>query len=471
MLSVIARHETRLLRADRALLLTLALLLLPAGYAVLTGRAWLHERAAAVTGITAQRDALRADQQASLASKPPRTPMEGPPAHLSYAPRDAAVLPPSTLGGLAMGQADLHPFAAEIRLFASRSTIFTNASLENPAVLSAGRFDLAFVLMSLLPLFLLAFTYNLLSAEREGGTLAMVLSQPVTLRSLIAGKLLVRGAAVLAPAVLIAWGGTILASGRWPAGDDLALFGMLAVAVLAYGLFWLALAAMVTARGASSATNAVALGGSWLLLVVLVPSLLNVVVRTALPPPSRPELANQSRGILVAAELRGEKVLGDLYTLHPEMRPASAGGPMESARQYWAVMKQSEAQVAPVMARFEENLSRQQRLVTACQFLSPAIALQEILNEISGNSTARHRHFRLQAAEHLEKWHELMAPRMFRDVSFRAADYDWIPRYRYREEPLSARIGRVGVSLLAVIIPAVLGGLLAVRRLRRYAIA
>jgi ABC-2 type transport system permease protein len=470
MMSTIARHEARLLRADSALLLTLALLLLVASYAVLTGRAWLEERAAAVTGITAQRDELRADQQAALASKPPRSPKEGPPAQMSYAPRDVAVLPPSPLGGLTSGQADLHAFVAEIRLFSSRSTLFTNANLENPAVLATGRFDLAFVLLSLLPLFLLAFTYNLLSAEREGGTLAMVLSQPVTLRSLLAGKLMVRGTAVLLPAVLLAWGGTLVASGRWPTGDDLALFGMLAVAVLVYGLFWLAVAAMVTAKGQSSATNAVALGGLWLLLVILVPSMLNVVVRTALPPPSRPELANQARATLVAAERRGEQVLGDFYTLHPEMKPAVAGGEMEGARQYWAVMKQSETQVAPAMARFEENLLRQQQLVSACQFLSPAIAMQEILNEISGNSTARHRHFRQQAAEHLEQWHSLMAPRLFRGASLRASDYDWIPRYRYREEPLNARLGRLSVSLLAVVLPAFLAGLFAIRRLRRYSV-
>lgn len=471
MLAIIARHEARLLCADRALLLTLALLLLATGYSVLTGHAWVTERAAAVTSITAQRDALRADQRASLASKPPRAPKEGAPAHKSYAPRDVAVLPPSSLGGLSLGQADLHPFSAEIRLFTSRSTLFTNTNLENPAVLATGRFDLAFVLMSLLPLFLLAFTYNLLSAEREGGTLAMVLSQPVALRSLLAGKLLVRGAAVLVPAVLIAWGGTIIAAGRLPAGDEMVLFGMLAVAVLAYGLFWLAVAAMVTARGASSATNAVALGGLWLFLVVLVPSILNVVVRTALPPPSRPELANQARSTLVAAERRGKQVLGDFYTLHPDMKPAGGGGASDGTLQYWAVMKQAELEVAPVMARFEENLSKQQQLVSACQFLSPAIALQEMLNEISGNSTARHRHFRLQATEHLEKWHELMAPRLFRDVAFVAADYDWIPRYRYREEPLGARVGRISLSLLAVIAPAVLVCLVAVRRLRGYAIA
>ena len=51
-----------------------------------------------------------------------------------------------------------------------------------------GRFDLAFVLIYLYPLLILALTYNLLSAEKEQGTLALALSQPVSLRTLVSAR-------------------------------------------------------------------------------------------------------------------------------------------------------------------------------------------------------------------------------------------------------------------------------------------
>jgi ABC-2 type transport system permease protein len=44
----------------------------------------------------------------------------------------------------------------------------------------------------LFPLRILALSYNLLSAEREQGTLALVLSQPVRLSTVVLGKLVAR---------------------------------------------------------------------------------------------------------------------------------------------------------------------------------------------------------------------------------------------------------------------------------------
>jgi ABC-2 type transport system permease protein len=43
-----------------------------------------------------------------------------------------------------------------------------------------------------MPLLILALSYNFLSGEREAGTLQMLLSQPISLRSVVSGKIALR---------------------------------------------------------------------------------------------------------------------------------------------------------------------------------------------------------------------------------------------------------------------------------------
>ncbi len=80
---------------------------------------------------------------------------------------------------------------------------------------------------------------------------------------------------LVAPAPLI---GLILSDADWR-GDGYPSHVLLWImAAVVYGAFWFALGLMVNARGASSATNAVALAACWLLLALIIPSLLNVTV-------------------------------------------------------------------------------------------------------------------------------------------------------------------------------------------------
>ena len=87
--------------------------------------------------------------------------------------------------------------------------------IENPANLLSGRFDLAFVLTFCWPLLVLPLLYNVLSEEREAGTLALVASQPVSLRAVLAARLVVRGGLVVRVTLVVV------------AGDRLALSGAL----------------------------------------------------------------------------------------------------------------------------------------------------------------------------------------------------------------------------------------------------
>lgn len=128
-------------------------------------------------------------------------------------------MPPNIFAPFSIGQSDLLPYYFKIST-RSQTTFINNDDIENPTNLLSGRFDISFVIIYLLPLLILAVSYNFLSAEREAGTLQMLLAQPVALRKFIFGKITLRFFAIIIPVIafsLIAYlvgGGKLIAMMR-----------------------------------------------------------------------------------------------------------------------------------------------------------------------------------------------------------------------------------------------------------------
>lgn len=381
-----------------------------------------------------------------------------------------AVLPPYGLGALAVGQSDLYPYYFKVTT-GSKQTFVNNDEIENPVHLLAGRFDASFVLLYLFPLVILACSYNLISAEKEGGTLALALSQPIGLPALTMAKLLPRvglvtGLAVLLPVgLVVAGGGDLRTEG---AGARLALW---AAVTVAYGLFWFALAVAVNAWGRGSATNAMVLAGLWLLFVVLIPSVLNVAVKAAYPVPSRVELIQAMRVAGDAATRQGAQLLARYLEDHPEMAPAEKGGAPDFGTLQVAVNEATERAVQPVLERFDAQMAGQQRMVDRFRFLSPAIVAQAAFNDVAGTSGERYSHFLTQADGYHQEWREYFVPRILRKEKLSAADVEQFPAFGYREEDTEKVAGRLGVALLGLFVPAGLVGGAGWRWLRKYPIA
>ncbi|MCA6106178.1 ABC transporter permease [Bradyrhizobium cenepequi] len=111
--------------------------------------------------------------------------------------KHACVIPNAPLAALAIGQSDMMPNYYRIS-YLSKVQFMYDTEIENPWNLLSGHFDLAFVIVFVLPLLVTTLGYNLLSAEREHGTLRMLCSQPLSVATLLTGKLVVRMLALLA---------------------------------------------------------------------------------------------------------------------------------------------------------------------------------------------------------------------------------------------------------------------------------
>jgi ABC-2 type transport system permease protein len=468
-------HEWRALRADATIWLIGGVFAVVIGYAMTNGVRWVTFQQAALRVAAAEEteryerlkaqvsDLRRPGAQVSPFADPRSPTVVGGRLGPRY-----AMLPPGPLAPLAIGQSDLLPYYVKVSTDA-RETIIAAAEIENPQRLLVGRFDLAFVLVFLYPLLILAVTYNMLSAEKEQGTLALALSQPLSLGTLVTGKVTLRalmliGVVVSFSLVALLAGGTNLAAPG--AAVRMALW---VTAVAAYGALWFSLAVLVASLGRASAANATILATLWLVLVVMLPSLFNLVATTMYPVPSRVEMIQAVRVASDEATGAGSTLLARYYEDHPELATGGAEQAMNDFNVIRVAVDDDVARrVRPVVARYEQQIDAQQRIMERLRFLSPAVLMQDALNDIAGTGTPRHRHFLDQVDHFHAQWRGFFVPLIVQKAQI--ASFDHVPRFTYREEATTDVARRILVGLLGLTAPAVCVAVLGLRRLRRYPI-
>lgn len=476
MLWHIMKYDWRNLCADRTIWAVTLILTAAIAYGARNGAAWVRFQSDTLQKAAAEErarlDTIKRDIEAANAGRinPPAFLDPRSPAALGrrLAPRYAS-MPPAPLAALAVGQSDLYPSYFKVTT-ASRDTFLNNDEVEHPLHLLSGRFDLAFVILYLYPLLILALSYNLLSGEKEAGLLSLTLAQPVSLRTLVSGKVFTRFCFVAVLAAGLSLAGVMIGGAQFTGDGWLLRLMLWVMTVFLYGAFWFAVAVWVNSLGASSATNAMALSGIWLALVLLVPSLLNVLIKVTHPVPSRVELINTMRAASSEASAQGSKLLARYLEDHPDL----AGEATNKTDFYVvgiAVQDEIEKKMRPVLAAFDEQLNNQQRLLDRYRILSPAIAAQSALYDLAGTSAHRYQHFLQQTDRFHAQWRAWFNPRTIQGVKLTSAEVDQIPAFQFEEEPLPAARDRAMGALagLALVTLVMIG--LALVTLGRYRVA
>ncbi|MCB2107946.1 MAG: ABC transporter permease subunit [Rhodobacteraceae bacterium] len=490
MYSLIIAHETRSLAKTPALAWILLLLLAAMAFGAWTAENTVTRQTRGAAAISQHEDGARAKMRADLAKYEDEikakggsmefaainhAPGEGPPqatnaGAVGSETASYAVLPPTGLAALSIGQSDMNLNYLPVSM-KSIIDVTKENEIENPVNLKAGAFDVAFVIIFLLPIFILAMSYDLLSSEKERGTLAMVLAHPITLRKLMASKMISRMTVILA--VVLAFGvGAVAAVGTdLDQAQTWVRFVLWIGATLLYALFWFALAVLVNAFGRSSATNGIILAGSWLVFVVIVPTLVSIVSTTLYPAPSRMDFFVAAREAQTAAEFQRMQALDQYYYDHIELVP----GGEEKANDFLTLSLANgaavEKAVMPLFGVFRDQLAQQESTVAKFQFLSPAIMLQRAFNDIAGTSANRYANFIDQVLVYHKTWIEYFSGKFLKQEPLTTVDFDTMPKFVYAEEPFGAIFARIAASMAGLLV--VVAGLTAIAfgALRRYRVA
>lgn len=428
----IAGHEIRRLLRDRALPILLVLLLALGAYAAWNGRVWGDQRETAIGLIKVEEQQTR-DRSRVFVGKAP-----------SVLPRAQPVLPPTAMAPLSIGQADAYPYTADVVALGDPTQLLKHvwADIGNPAARAAGRFDLAFVIVFLLPLVVLVATYDLWSRERERGIAALVLSQPVAVAQLLVVKVLARGVVVLLPALAI-----ILVVAAWSGARSAAGLAMLALTVLAYGGFWLALALLIGCFARRTTEAAISAGALWLLIVVMAPSMTLAAVNLIAPPPSQMRFATEVKATLADISKRQQRE----HLAHPA--PLRSPPPVipDAARQAYADRVAADRELAPLIASHAQAEAARRRLLDRVRLLLPSVAAQDALDRIAGSDADRALAFQQQVDAFWQARRLLHQGFLDRDAPQTLDEYEALPHFQFHEAAGVAQRG-VLADLAALII-------------------
>ncbi len=440
----VVRHELRLSIADRRLVAGATLLLAVTGFGIVSGTRWVNHQNATISALEADERTRRETIRQEFETRPGETRVS------KSSPIDArspaviggklgsafATLRPRPLAVLAIGQSDLLPFHFRVSTESFR-TLFDQDEIANPGHLLSGRLDLGFAVIALYPLMILAISFDMLSAEKETGTFALLMSQPIRLADLILGKVLARFLVMTTCALAIS--GTVIAFGTSDRGDAAIWkdWSLWASFLILYGAFWFALAVAANLRGRSSASNALVLSGFWLAFVLIVPTILNLVAVSAFPMPSRITLIQAARQASIDASEEGSRSLSAFYEDHPELAEGRGGDVDEFMVRSLATRSAIDDKVRPLMERFDESIEQRQRFIGLARFLSPALLTQDAIESIAGTGARRHREFLAQTKDFHQRWQNFFVPKIARKAKFEKQDLEAIPQFRFAESSFS----------------------------------
>ncbi|HAI76368.1 MAG TPA: hypothetical protein DCM08_08975 [Microscillaceae bacterium] len=338
-----------------------------------------------------------------------------------------AVLPPKPMGLLSTGQSDIFPFYSKVSFFAENAAQ-DNENFENPFNTALGEFDLAFVLVFLLPLLIISLGYDVFSAEREQGTLRLVMAMPVQLTKWLFQKILFRYLllSLLATIILAA---VLLSFAISPFSLS---FVYLIISTLLYTLFWFSAAFIVNLWQRSSAFNAAALLSLWIFFAIIAPGTVNLMAFTLYPVPSRVVYVNANRAIDQQLEQQEQTIVANFYAKNPQFKQPAEGSPKTWRERFVETIALREYKIqqqAKLDSSFQQKINQQRQFANRLQWSSPAIVFQQYLNQLAGTDTQTYLLFQAQVADFQRRWEAYFKDKFISQKPITTQDFAQFPQF------------------------------------------
>ena len=445
-------HEWRLLVRSRLAVAALVLLLALSVLAVLSGMREVARQQQTIARLAAL-------QQQDLAAQARKYAQGGDAGSAAYYTFHGTWDAPSPAAFLALGLRDAAPYVLRVRALALQAQLHEGESF-NPELALAGRFDFAFVLVYLAPLFLIALLHDLVSSERRSGRLGTLLAMPGAGRRLWLRRAGLRTALVFGCLVLPALAGAL------GSGTAMATVATVLCATAAYLAFWSGLALLVATRGGSSAANATALMGCWAVLTLVLPTIANAALARALPVHQGVELMLAQRQAVHAAwDLPPQDTMEKFFRTHPEWRHTA---PLPSGfhwKWYYAFQQLGDQSVAPQVAAYREGLLARQRWTSRLGWLLPGVGVQAALHRQADTDLQAQLAYQDRIADFHARLRAYYYPYLFNDVRFGLRDFAAQPRFSPSARSAAAPAGQLlGLGLMAMAVLAL--GVAATGRVR-----
>ena len=372
-----------------------------------------------------------------------------------------AVLPPSSLADFAIGHADLHPASAELSTWRNLSSVFGRYQFDNPTTLSSSSFDVAMVVIVLMPLLMIAVSFDVLAADRTRGSLAMVLAAPLSMNELVWTRLVFRNALIwLSAGVAL----LVLAALNEAGGDRFARLGVWFAVSLAYALFWTGLIAYCVSRFRSATATAGSLVGLWLLFTLALPATIATVSEALYPTPSRLAMLSEIRTAQGETNRNLAEVTKGFLMDHPELSVGDENVPSYYRAAYLSNQAARES-TRPIVESFEVARAGRERTVRWSQYLSPSVIAQRLLLQSAGADLERQHRFQAQVQASLADLSTAVGPAVVSQNRLTLSEFDELEPFEFQDVSAQTILTRAAAPVLYLLVAGIAFGFAASRRL------
>lgn len=334
---------------------------------------------------------------------------------------------PSDIAFAAIGQRDVYPWKHRIRMLAIEGQIY-ETDADNPELSFLGRFDFAFLVSVLLPLFVILLLHDIRSAEREAGRYDLLVTTAKKQQRLW----LSRATALctgLAIALLLPF-----VAGALYTQASLAAVGSIVLVVLSHITLWMALTLTFTASKIaakqSSAKIASMLLSVWLVVAVLVPVTSNIAIDEMVTSPKGGDiLLTQREAVNDAWDLPYSATWDAFLSTHPQWKDDIEMGPTFEWKWYYAFQQVGDQKASELSNAYREATLQKDTLASRFAWLSPPMLTQRLMSSTAETDTRAAMQYERNIRNYHKALRQFYYPLFFNKNTFNLAKMSELPRF------------------------------------------
>ncbi|MDQ6469726.1 DUF3526 domain-containing protein [Flavobacterium sp. LHD-80] len=315
------------------------------------------------------------------------------------------------INSLAIGQRDVNPSIQSVTIRGLEAQKY-DSELNNPSNLLSGNIDFSFVLLYLFPLLIIAFSYNIISEEKESGTWKIVATQSPNTFFYILKLFYIRILSLLALLTL-----TLLVAVLFlqiPVDKAFLLFYGLSVLYL---LFWFTVCFFIASLNKNSNFNAVILLTIWLFLIIILPAVINTYIINKYKVPEALELTLAQRNAYHEKwDMDKQETLDKFYKHYPQFKNYPLPDKEFSWLWYYAMQQMGDDESSVQSKELESKLEQRNHASEFIAQFIPTLHTQIQLKEIAKSDLRNQLLFLKETTKFHEKLRLYFYPKIFDDA-------------------------------------------------------
>lgn len=415
--------EIKLLFSNIAARLTLVLVIACALFAIKFGDNALHH-------LTSEQKLSQAKFEQALTKyqEQQTLPSAG---HLGYYLFGSTQWALSPWSALFIGQSQTAYADMPVRALALQGQIYTQEML-NPSQQKAGRLDLGFVFIYLLPLLLGVLAVTTLSDERQANRWRII----STLTQGGAG-LIWRRLALCSVVVLTLSYALLICAVIWLNLDIAREFWWLVCALACYIFFWSLVIALIISLGKSSVFNTLSFVAIWLTVSILIPASIQLYLNHQFQKhPALSATLDQRIVMNNGWDEPPQQAFQQFIKHYPQYQHFDLPEASGSWPWYYAQQHISDIEVEHYWQSYLQQAENRFNALSALSWLSPSLQLQLSVNQLAGSNGESY----LNYMKHVEEYHQQIREHLYKHLyTEKNVDQQSLAKYpRFNSQQISA---------------------------------